>query len=74
MRAAIEIFGIVLVINGIGGLWNEDFGLLPRFADGAALAALQIGAAAVGAALIGGSLLGRKNGKQYQRKTAKADD
>ncbi|MBB3051393.1 hypothetical protein FHS23_002416 [Prauserella isguenensis] len=74
MRAAIEIVGVILVINGIGGLWNDDFGLLSRFADGAALTTLHIGAAAVGAALIGGSLLGRKNAKQRQGGTAKSDD
>lgn len=68
MRAVVEIIGIILVINGIGGLWNDDFGLLVRFADGAALTALQIGATAVGAALICGGLLGRKNTNQRQRK------
>ncbi|MBB3665130.1 hypothetical protein FB384_004081 [Prauserella sediminis] len=74
MRAAIEIVGIVLVINGIGGLWNDDFGLLTRFADGAGLTAVQIGATTVGVALVGVSLLGRKNAKQRQRKTARSDD
>ncbi|MFD6793719.1 MULTISPECIES: hypothetical protein [Prauserella salsuginis group] len=74
MRAAIEIVGIVLVINGIGGLWNDDFGLLARFADGAGLTAVQIGATAAGVALVGVSLLGRKNAKQRQRKTARSDD
>lgn len=74
MRAVIEIIGIVLVINGIGGLWNDDFGLLARVADGTALTALQIGAAAAGAALIGGSLLGRKKAKQRRRRVTDLDD
>ncbi|SED77885.1 hypothetical protein [Ruania alba] len=74
MRAVIEIVGIILVINGVGGLWNDDFGLLARLADGTALTALQIGAIAVGAALIGGSLLGRKNAKQRQQKTTEFDN
>ncbi|WP_193103309.1 hypothetical protein [Brachybacterium sp. FME24] len=73
MRAVLEIFGIILVINGIGGLWNDDFGLLARFADGTALTALQVGATAAGAALIGGSLLGRKDSKQRQRKATNLD-
>lgn len=74
MRAVVEIIGIVLMINGVGGLWSDDFGLLNRLADGTTLTVLQIGATAVGAALIGGSLLGRKNAKRRQRKTTKLDD
>ncbi|AZL09283.1 hypothetical protein CXR26_08630 [Brevibacterium aurantiacum] len=67
MRAIIEILGIVLVLNGVGGLWNDDFGLLTRFADGTALTILQIAATAGGIALIGGSLVGRKKEKPRQR-------
>lgn len=74
MRVVIEIIGIILVINGVGGLLNDDFGLLIRFADGTALTALQVGATAVGAVMIGGSLLGRKNAKQRQRKATDLDD
>ncbi|PCC19834.1 hypothetical protein [Brevibacterium aurantiacum] len=55
------------VLNGVGGLWNDDFGLLTRFADGTALTILQIAATAGGIALIGGSLVGRKKEKQRQR-------
>lgn len=69
MRAVVEIIGIILVINGIGGLWNDDFGLLVRFADGAALTAIQIGATAVGAALICGGLLGRKTNQRQRKAT-----
>lgn len=66
MRIAMEIVGIVLLINGIGGLVSEGFGLLSNVADGSALTALQVAAVVVGAALVGGSLLGRKAEKSRQ--------
>lgn len=64
MRIIAEIGGILLLINGIGGLVSDDFGLLSRFADGAALTGLQFGAILVGAVLLGGSLVSRKSGNR----------
>jgi hypothetical protein len=63
MRIVCEIGGIILLINGIGGLVNDDFGLLARVADGGALTGLQAAAAVAGALLVGGSLLSRKSEK-----------
>ncbi|AEF38660.1 hypothetical protein [Hoyosella subflava] len=54
MRATLQIVGIILLINGIGGLVKDDFGLLANVADGGALTRLQVVAILVGAALAGG--------------------
>lgn len=74
MRAVMEIIGIVLLINGIGGLLSDDFGLLGNVADGAALTAVQVAAIAAGAALTGGSLLGRKAEKSRRSQKERTDD
>ncbi|NDL59420.1 hypothetical protein [Phytoactinopolyspora mesophila] len=63
MRATLEIIGIVLLVNGIGGLVRDDFGLLTHVADGDALTVLRIAAVVVGAALAGGSWLSRSAAK-----------
>ncbi|OSM43680.1 hypothetical protein [Nesterenkonia sp. PF2B19] len=74
MRILMEIIGIILLINGIGGLWNDDFGLLGRFADGAALTALQGAAVLAGAALTGESLWGRRSAKARRKSPESSDD
>ncbi|MDZ5076636.1 hypothetical protein [Nesterenkonia sp. HG001] len=73
MRILMEIIGIILLINGIGGLRNDDFGLLGRFADGAALTALQGAAVLTGAALTGGSLWGRRSAKTRRKRSEPSD-
>ncbi|WP_029088624.1 hypothetical protein [Brevibacterium album] len=74
MRIIVEIIGIVLLINGLGGLLvGDEFGLLGRVADGGALTALQIIATAVGSMLVGGGLLGRTKAKTRRRNTGKSD-
>ncbi|WP_375000429.1 hypothetical protein [Aeromicrobium sp. CTD01-1L150] len=60
MRVTLEIIGILLLINGIGGLVRDDFGLLAEVADGGALTVLQAAAVVLGAALVGGSLVTRR--------------
>lgn len=72
MRIVLEIIGIVLLLNGVGGLLIDDFGILTNIADGTALFAIQIAASVLGAALIIGSLLNRKAEKSRRKK--KADD
>jgi hypothetical protein len=59
MRLVCEIGGIILLINGIGGLINDDFGLLSRLTDGAGLTGLQFAAVVVGGVMLGGSLISR---------------
>jgi hypothetical protein len=59
MRIVLEIAGVVLLINGIGGLISDDFGLLSRLADGASLTGLQFAAVVAGAVMLGGSLISR---------------
>jgi hypothetical protein len=59
MRIVLEIVGVVLLINGIGGLINDDFGLLSGLADGSALTVLQFAAIVVGGVMLGGSLMSR---------------
>ncbi|MBB3037893.1 hypothetical protein [Hoyosella altamirensis] len=59
MRVTLQIIGIILLINGIGGLVKDDFGLLANVADGGALTGLQVVAILGGAALAGGSSLRR---------------
>ena len=63
MRIVLEIGGIILLINGIGGLVNDDFGLLARMSDGGAPTGLSVAAIVVGAVLVGGSLASRTSGK-----------
>ncbi|MFC4376317.1 hypothetical protein ACFO5K_19655 [Nocardia halotolerans] len=67
MRIAIEIAGIIVLINGIGGLVKDDFGLLARVADGGAPTWLSMSAVLVGAALVGASLLSRNPGRRRTR-------
>lgn len=69
MRTVLEIIGIVLLINGVGGMLSDGFGFLSNIAGGGALTALQVAATAVGVALTGGSLLGRKVEKSRRRET-----
>lgn len=59
MRIALEIVGVVLLLNGIGGLINDEFGLLSNLTDGASLTGLQFAAVLVGAVMLGGSLFSR---------------
>ena len=59
MRIVLEIVGVVLLINGIGGLINDDFGLLSRLSDGAGLTGLQFAAIVLGGVMLGGSLISR---------------
>ena len=59
MRIVLEIAGVVLLINGIGGLIRDDFGLLSRLTDGASLTGLQFAAVVAGAVMLGGSLISR---------------
>ncbi|NDL60550.1 hypothetical protein [Phytoactinopolyspora mesophila] len=63
MRIVFEIGGIILLINGIGGLVKDDFGLLARVADDGAPTGLSLAAIVVGAVLVGASLLSRKSEK-----------
>ncbi|WP_166351912.1 hypothetical protein [Phytoactinopolyspora limicola] len=60
MRTTLEVIGIILVINGLGGLVSDGFGLFVHVADGGALTALRVGALLVGAILIVGCLMSRR--------------
>lgn len=59
MRIVLEIIGIVLLVNGVGGLLVDDFGLVTSVAEGGVLTALQVTAAVLGGVLAGGSFLAR---------------
>ena len=64
-----EIIGIVLIINGIGGLLSDDFGILGNLATGGALTTLQVVAIAIGAALVAAGLIGRKAEKSRREES-----
>lgn len=69
MRTVMEVIGIVLLINGIGGLVSNDFGVLGNLATGGALTTLQLVAVALGAALVAAGLLGRKAEKSRREES-----
>ncbi|WP_129669336.1 hypothetical protein [Phytoactinopolyspora endophytica] len=67
MRVIADVIGVVLLIQGIGGLLgphvpmlSEEFGLLPHVADGGALTGLQLAAIVLGMALVAVGRVGRK--------------
>lgn len=74
MRIVLEIIGIVLLLNGVGGLVFDGFGIFTSIADGPALIALQVAASVLGAALIIGSLMNRKAEKSREKKKEKESD
>ncbi|NEE02313.1 hypothetical protein [Phytoactinopolyspora halotolerans] len=65
MRALADIIGILLLIQGIGGLLGphvpvlgDEFGLLPHVVDGGTLTVLQAACIVVGVALVGLARIG----------------